>query len=268
MIDDVDFFLIDLKSRFDGLDKSRYFLAYSGGKDSHFLYWFIKEYLHDTEIEIVAVNTYMEHDDIRKRIYKYADRVLLPKMKPFEIKEKYGSPCFSKFQDEMISRYQNGSRTENTMKVINGENIKFNLNKKAREMTLNGTLHKVSNKCCKVIKKDTVKEYCKQSGKKTILGVMQSESMIRNSKYKTCFTKEGTFTPIHDMSDEMMDKVYKKYNIELPPIYSEITRTGCMGCPYARKKNTEKELTLLSPQRKAFVVKLFKESYDVKGIKY
>ena len=32
----------------------------------------------------------MEFPEIRDRIYKYSDRVLLPTLKPHEIKEKYG----------------------------------------------------------------------------------------------------------------------------------------------------------------------------------
>lgn len=219
-MDEIEFYLKDLKSRFDGIDKSKYYLSYSGGKDSHFLYWFIKEYLHDDEIEIVSVNTYMEHHEILKRIMKYSDVVLYPKLKPFEIKEKYGSPCFSKFQDEMISRYQNGSRSKSVMKAINGEDTTFfKLNKNAKELLLRGDLHKVSNKCCQIMKKDTLKEYEKKSGRKAILGVMQSEGILRNAKYTTCFTKDKKFTPIHDMSEEMMDSIYKKYNIELPYIY-------------------------------------------------
>lgn len=219
-MDEIEFYLKDLKSRFDGIDKSKYYLSYSGGKDSHFLYWFIKEYLHDDEIEIVSVNTYMEHHEILKRIMKYSDVVLYPKLKPFEIKEKYGSPCFSKFQDEMISRYQNGSRSKSVMKAINGEDTTFfKLNKNAKELLLRGDLHKVSNKCCQIMKKDTLKEYEKKSGRKAILGVMQSEGILRNAKYTTYFTKDKKFTPIHDMSEEMMDSIYKKYNIELPYIY-------------------------------------------------
>ena len=44
-MDEVEFYLIDLKSRFDKIKPNTYYLSYSGGKDSHFLYWFIKEYL-------------------------------------------------------------------------------------------------------------------------------------------------------------------------------------------------------------------------------
>lgn len=210
MTDDVDFYLIDLKSKFKKINPKEYFLSYSGGKDSHFLYWFIKEYLHDTDIEIVGVNTYMEHHEILQRMLKNCDRVLIPKLKPFEIKEKYGIPCFSKFQDEMIERYQKGSRTKNTMAAITGEGrITFKLNKKARELTLNNQLHKVSNKCCKVIKKDTMKAYQKETGKKAIMGVRSSESALRKAQYTSCFTKDKKFTPIHDLSDELLEKIIK-----------------------------------------------------------
>ena len=80
-MDEIEFYLADLASRFPR-NRSDYHLSYSGGKDSHFLCWFIKEYLHDSDIQIVAVNTYMEHPQISARMYKYADIVLLPKIKP------------------------------------------------------------------------------------------------------------------------------------------------------------------------------------------
>lgn len=277
-MDEIEFYLIDLKSRFP-IDRSKYYLSYSGGKDSHFLYWFIKEYLHDSEIEIVAVNTYMEHPDISARMYKYADRVLLPAMKPFEIKEKYGSPCFSKIQDEFIMRYQRGYRTESLMQRITGETFigsdgkeyksTFNLNKTARELMISGKLHKVSPMCCKKIKKDTLKKYEKQSGKKPILGVRGAEGKLRETKYKACFTKDGKFTPLYDLSDELLNAIYDRYQIGIPNVYQYTDRTGCMGCPYGSwKGETEKELELLSPAQQRFVIELFRESYDVLGIDY
>lgn len=267
-MDELAFYLEDLKSRFNGIDKKNYYLSYSGGKDSHFLYWFIKEYLHDNQIEVVSVNTYMEHHEILHRIMKNADVVLYPKLKPFEIKEKYGSPCFSKWQDEMIERYQNGSRSKNTMESITGENrTKFKLSKLAKEMVLSGNLHKVSNKCCKVIKKDTLKEYENRSGRKAILGVRAEESMLRKSQYTSCFTKDKKFTPLHNLNDELLSSIYERYNIEIPKVYEHINRTGCMGCPYGRR-NTEKELKLISENQRKFVINYFKESYDVLSVNY
>lgn len=276
-----EFYLMDLKSKFNkikkiGLDK--YYLSYSGGKDSHFLYWFIKEYAPEfSQIEVVGVNTYMEHQEILKRMLKNSDRVLLPSMKPFEIKEKYGIPCFSKTQDEFIKRYQNGLRSKSLMERINGSTFigkdgkehrsSFTLNKKARELLLSGKLHKVSNLCCKVLKKDTLHRYEKEVGKKAILGVRGSEGKLRASQYKSCFTKDKKFTPLHDLSDELLEKIIKKYNIEVPEVYKYINRTGCMGCPYGSYKgDTEKELALINENQKKFVCEYFKESYEVLGI--
>lgn len=269
MIDDVDFYLIDLKSKFDKIKPNTYYLSYSGGKDSHFLYWFIKEYLKRDDIKIVGINTYMEHHEIRERIMKNSDVVLLPAMKPMEIKEKYGIPCFSKIQDEYISRYQRGSRAKSTLDFIEGNNsTKFKLNKTAKELLKQNKLHKISNKCCKVLKKDTAHKFQKESGLKPILGVREDEGALRKSKYKSCFTKNGTFTPIHDLSDELLEKIINKYNIEVPEVYNHISRTGCMGCPYGSfKHRTEKELALINENQKKFVCEYFKESYEVLGIK-
>ena len=96
-IDNVDFYLYDLKTKFNKINPKEYYLSYSGGKDSHLLYWFIKKYAPEfKDIKVVGINTYMEHPQIRKRIYDNSDEVLLPNKKPFEIKENMGFLVFQK----------------------------------------------------------------------------------------------------------------------------------------------------------------------------
>lgn len=275
LLDDVDFYLIDLKSRFDKIKPNTYYLSYSGGKDSHFLYWFIKEYLKRNDIKIVGINTYMEHQEIRDRILKNSDIVLLPKLKPMEIKEKYGIPCFSKEQDFYIYYYQNALRKGNQpsktiQQKINGTYDKgfSGISKKARDYVKSGKAHKITHLCCYYLKKKPAHDFEKKTGLKPILGIRSNESIMRKQQYKSCFTKSGKFTPIHDLSDELLDKIYKKYDIEIPKVYEKVCRTGCMGCPYGSyKHDTEKELELITPQQKKFVCELFKESYKVLGIK-
>lgn len=271
---DIDFYLFDLKSKFNKINPNEYYLSYSGGKDSHFLYWFIKEYAKIGGIEIVGCNTYMEHEEIRKRIYDNSDKVLLPTMKPFEIKEKYGIPCFSKEQDFYIYYYQNAIRkgkkpSKTILEKINGTYEKgFNgISKKAREYVLSGNAHKITHLCCYYLKKKPFHDYEKQTGKKAILGIRGEESALRKKQYQSCFTKDKKFTPIYDLSDELLEKIIKKYNIEVPKVYEYINRTGCMGCPYGSYKHeTEKELKLITEKQKEFVCDLFKESYEILGI--
>lgn len=260
-------FLKFLKDRFEAkINPKEYCLSYSGGKDSHFLYWFIKEYLHDESIEIVGVNTSFEIPEIRDRILRNCDVVLHPVKSRREIKENYGIPCYSKNQDEYIYRYQNGNRSVNTMKAIMGENVFFNLNNSARERLLNGELHRISNKCCLYNKEIPLGRYEKKTGKKPITGVRQTESKMRKSQYSACLSKSGTFTPIYDFSDLLIDSIYEAYEIPIPKIYTYVSRTGCAGCPYGR--NCEKELALIPELQRKSAISFFKESYDVKGIEY
>lgn len=260
-------FLEFLRDRFRSkIDPDEYYLSYSGGKDSHFLLWFIREYMDEHRIPIVAVNTGFELPEIRDRILKNSDIVLHPELHRQQIKDNYGIPCFSKQQDEYIWRYQNGSRSENTMRAVNGENTLFNLNQTARELLLSGKLHRVSNKCCKYNKERPMMQYGKETGRKAIMGTRQNESRTRKAKYNKCLTAKGNFTPLYDFSDELMDGLYKEYNIEIPKCYTYLSRTGCGGCPYGR--NTETELAMLPRLQRIQTIKFFKESYDVLGIDY
>ena len=274
-MDNIDFYLMDLKSKFNKINPREYYLSYSGGKDSHLLYWFIKEYAPEfSKILVVGINTYMEHPEIRDRIYKSCDKVLLPTMKPFEIKEKYGIPCFSKEQDFYIYYFQNAIRKDRvpseTIKAkINGTyKTGFSISKKAREYVLSGKAHKITHLCCHYLKKEPARRFEKETGLKPILGVRGNESGLRKKQYQSCFTKDKKFTPIWDLTDEMLDVIYKKYDIEIPKAYQYVKRTGCMGCPYGSwKHDTEKELALISGNQKKFVCDYFKESYEVLGIK-
>lgn len=260
-------FLEFLKDRFNGkIDPNEYYLSYSGGKDSHFLLWFIREYMDEPRIPIVGVNTSFEIPEIRDRIMKNSDIVLKPALNRWEIKSNYGIPCFSKQQDEYIHRYQCGSRSQNTMNAVMGKNPIFNLNKTARTLLLSGELHKVSNKCCYYNKELPMIRYGRETGRKAIIGTRQGESKTRKAKYSKCLTAKGNFTPLYDFSDELIDGLYQEYGIEIPKCYNYLSRTGCGGCPYGR--NTEMELALLPRLQRMNTVKYFRESYDVLGVDY
>ena len=191
-----------------------------------------------------------------------------------EIKEKYGIPCFSKEQDFYIYYYQNALRkgkqpSQTIQEKIDGTYKKgfSGISKKAREYVKSGNAHKITHLCCHYLKKEPARKFEKESGLKPVLGIRGGESNLRKRQYRTCFTKDKKFTPIHDLSDELLDRIYRKYNIEIPDVYKYITRTGCMGCPYGSwKHDTEKELKLINKNQLKFVFEYFKESYEVLGI--
>lgn len=275
-MDIVDFYLEDLKSKFYKIDPDKYYLSYSGGKDSHLLYWFIKDYAKIEGIEIVGCNTGMEFPEILYRIVKNSDKVLIPDLPITKVKEKYGIPCFSKEQDFYIYYYQNAIRkgkqpSKTIQQKIDGTyHTGFCISKKARDYVLNNG-HNITHLCCHYLKKKPFEDYEKETGKKAILGVKGTESVLRKKQYTSCFSKNGKFTPLFDLTDELEDAIYKKYNIEIPEIYNHVERTGCIGCPYGSYKgDTIKELDYIkntNEKQYNFIKDLFGESYKILGIK-
>lgn len=266
-----DLCLRKLEIRFENkIEYGSYYLSYSGGRDSFLLYWFIKNYLKTNEIKIVSVNTRIEHVSIRKRMYRDADIVLLPSIMPHDVIKTYGMPCFTKIQDEYIKRYQAGSRSANTMKrVLGTEKSKHNLNKKAKELTITGRLHKVSQDCCFYTKKETLHQFEKISKLKPIIGVRQNEGALRSSAYQTCLSEKGKFSPLFDFPDAAVDAIYNVYHLEIPEVYEYARRTGCIGCPYINDVyRIEQDLALATPAQRKYIINLFKESYDIKGVNY
>lgn len=273
--EDMEQYLLILKQRFNEIDPTKYYMSYSGGRDSHFLFWFLRIWLKDNDpdmyerfkaVDVVSINTRMEHQDILARMMKNADVIVLPDVKPFEYKADIGIPCFTKMQDGMIRRYQQGNRSYSTMKFVHGiDTNRFKLNTRAREALLDGTLHKIGD-CCKALKKDPLKKYADKTGKLPIIGVRQSESLLRKVNYTNYIMKTGKFTPIFDLMEPMLKAIEAEYGIEVPEIYRVLHQTGCMGCPYGR--NILEELKTLPKTRRDFTINLFRESYDVKGVKY
>jgi len=78
------------------------------------------------------------------------------------------------------------------------------------------------------LKKEPARKFEKKTGLKPILGVRGNESGLRKKQYQSCFTKDMKFTPLWDLTDELLEQIYKKYNIEIPKVYDYLKRTGCM----------------------------------------
>lgn len=287
-----EFYLEDLKSKFSKIDPDQYYLAYSGGRDSHFLLWFIREYLHETRIPAVFNNTGMEIPEIRQRALANCDVVLKPAMKHFEIKEKYGIPLNTKQSDMYVWEYQHrrekGISDEDmpgwvkyyALRDVNGtENgrktglIPFTaVNARTCLYMRGGVLHKVSPFCCKYLKKIPGIMYRKETSRKPILGLMGMESLTRG-KINTCFRKDGAFRPIWDLTDTLQHEIEKEFEIPVPNIYFYVHQTGCAGCPYGqhgkdRFFNTNLTLNLCKEGQRNFILEYFKESYEFKGYEF
>lgn len=289
-----EFYLEDLKSKFAKIDPNKYFLAYSGGRDSHFLLWFIKNYLKEERIVPVFSNTGMEIPEIRDRALANAQVVLKPTISHAEIKEKYGIPLNTKSSDRWVYDYQRrrseGIADEDmpgwvkyyAMRQIDAVErgrktgmLSYTVvNKKTCSAMRGGYLHKVSPFCCDYLKKKPAAQYEKETGRIPIKGIMAEESWRRKSIFTSCFNSKGHFTPIWDLTEDLRDEIEQYCGIPVPSVYEHVAQTGCAGCPYGQHgknhgfPNTDLELSLCSPKHSEFIIDFFKESYEFKGYFY
>ena len=85
-----------------------------------------------------------------------------------------------------------------------------------------------------------------------------------------CFDKQGKFMPIHDLTEDLRNKIEEYCGIPVPSVYRYLNQTGCAGCPYGqhgknRFEGTNLVLSLCLPGQRKFILDYFAESYAFKG---
>ena len=230
-------------SRFDG----KIYVGFSGGKDSTVLLDLCRVIKPD--IKAVFCNTGNEHPDIArfvqqlKRTDGYNIEIIHPDIKPREVFEKYGFPLVSKDQSQSIYEV----RTSKRQKIIDrrlGLDVEHKDSSSviARKWRfLVSAQFSTSHKCCECLKKRPFKKYEKQSGLYPILGIMASESILREITYirqGACntFGENGgkiKFLPLSIWLEEDIWKYIEKRNLKIADIYYKgAKRTGCTFCGY------------------------------------
>jgi len=221
------------------------YVSFSGGKDSTALLHQVRRIY--PNVPAVFVDTGLEYPEIREFV-KSVDNViwLRPKMPFTEVIEKYGYPVISKDQSRAISRYRNTKSDQQKYYRLNGwPNGKKGMISKKWQFLINAPF-KISDDCCRVMKKDPLDKYAKESGKRPIMGTMAEESDGRQRQYLKhgCIKLEDgkekcmpiAFWLEHDIWDYI-----KKYNIPYSKIYDiGEKRTGCMFCMFGIQYDTER----------------------------
>ena len=245
----------------EAVEDGQVFVSFSGGKDSTVLADLCARVCKECgyALHLVFVNTGLEYPEIQKFVKIFAEwlrnkykievvlAILRPEMRFDEVLKKYGYPVISKEVSNTISGAMNSikkgvyshrlcklgvKREEYGGLYDNGE---YDYDK-----TLDGSMYRqykwrflldadfdASSYCCEIMKKNPLKQYEKETGRKAMIGTMAWESQNR----KTAWIKHGcnAFESFHPTSQplsfwtEQDDFHYiKKYDVPYCSVYGDI----------------------------------------------
>lgn len=238
---DFDLLLADrigvIKDIVNKYGEDKFYLSFSGGKDSTVLHYLLDLALPNNKIKRVFINTGIEYFDTINFVHELMKKdsrfeEIRPSMPIKKVLETYGYPFKSKEHSTKVGAYQKGSRAPSTMKYKQGGD--FGCPKVLLYQFEDDFKIKLSPMCCTKLKKEPVhKAYPNHIA---ILGVRMEEGGQRKNQ-KGCFnSKRKIFKPLNVVNNEFIEEFIKRYNVQLNPLYEFpyfFQRTGCKGCPFA-----------------------------------
>ena len=257
-----DFELSDRITKIKSIDelynlRENAFISFSGGKDSTVLSRLIDEALPDNKIPRVFFNTGIEYKEILRFVRQKAleDNRFVIYNSSVNIRnmlETKGYPFKSKeFAQKMYTYQRSGyCKTVTDYLGTTGNKAKtFCCPEKLKPCFTSDFTLKVSDKCCKELKKKISEKWSKENNKPIVItGMTRGEGGVRKSKTACTVFDEGKlhkFHPLFPVSKDFVDKAIYIYQIALCKLYYppyNFERTGCKGCPFNMKLREQLEI--------------------------
>lgn len=219
----------------------RFYVSFSGGKDSVVLSKLIDLALPNNNIPRLFFNTgieYIKMVEFVKDLASVDDRIKIinSNVNIHNMFKKYGYPFKSKLHSQRVAVYQrNGYCTDNLLKYISGTE-RIRCPEKLLYQFSDECNLKISAKCCYYLKK----KVSNTIDRIPILAIRKDEGGARyfNGKCVTFSSDKNilSFNPLLVVSNEFEDWFIEKYNLRLCDLYYppyNFKRTGCKGCPYS-----------------------------------
>lgn len=239
------------------------YISWSGGKDSTVLLNIARNLF--PNIQAVYIDTGLEYPEIKKFVHKDNHVITLrPAMNFKEVITKYGYPIISKEVSNTVYEVRNPNyKGVSKWKAINGLKVQkdgkkspFNCEKYKPLLNVD---FRISDRCCRVMKKTPVKKFEHKSGKFAILGTMAEESRLRTQGWLQygCngFDRDRPISnPMSAWTEQDVYQYIYRYKIDIPSVYGDVIpvkkqlfnmdtahcklcttgcrRTGCIYCGY------------------------------------
>ena len=283
-MEDFELLLFDrinvIKDTINKYGEDKFYISFSGGKDSTILHHLIDMALPDNKIPRVFIDTGIEYNDIRMFVYQkalYDNRfiILKPHTPIKQMLESQGYPFKSKEHSLRVAYFNKRSNAKYIQKYIHGEvdgkKTTFCCPAKLKYQFEEVGKYNYSNRCCYELKKIPVQKWQKENNKQIVITGMKREEGGNRKNIKGCVLtdKNGNvikFHPLLVVSEEFENYVIQKFNIQLCRLYYppfNFKRTGCKGCPYNTKLRDQLEtMKKLLPNEYQQCCIIWKPVYD------
>lgn len=252
------------------------YVSFSGGKDSTVLSALIDMALPENAIPRVFINTGIEYKYIVEFVREWSAidnriEMIKPKKNVRQVLETFGYPFKSKEHSQYVELYQRSGDTKTVLNYTGrGDKENFLCPNILRYQFTSANKLKISDKCCKKMKKEVVAEWASENNKSiTMTGMRQAEGGNRRNIQGCTIFAEGhlkKFHPLLPMEDEWIDWFVKEYDIELCKLYYppfNFKRTGCCGCPFNTKLQEQLDiLSVVMPEERKKAELIWKPVYD------
>lgn len=224
------------------------YLSFSGGKDSTILHYLLDMAIPNNKIPRVFIDTGIEYNYIREFVYELAKNdnrfvIIKPQLNIKNILDKYGYPFKSKQHSHNLAIYQRSGHCKSVDRYLGiiDSNTLFRCPKILEYQFTNDFNIKISDECCKRLKKVPVAKWQKDNNKSIVItGMRKSEGGQRASLKGCIITGRGgniiKFHPLIVVDDDWENWFIKEFNIKLCKLYYppyNFKRTGCKGCPFS-----------------------------------
>lgn len=234
---------IGVIEQFYEANAGKVYIAFSGGKDSTVLLHLARILYPD--VEAVFVDTGLEYPEVKKFISRIhpTTKVMKPKKNFKEVIDLYGYPVISKKISMGVSRYRNTkSDLQKELRLHGGLNPSSG---KKQHATVTKKWHhlinapfKISERCCDVLKKEPLRRFERETGKRPIIGTMCEESTLRTQDYlkngcNAFKTKKPQSKPLSIWTTSDVWEFIRRYKVAYAEMYDKgVKRTGCMFCMF------------------------------------
>ena len=267
-----------IKDTINKYGEDNFYLSFSGGKDSTVLHYLLDMAIPKNNIPRVFINTGIEYNAIVNFVKGLAANdkrfiILQPTQAIKPMLEKYGYPFKSKQHSHNVMVYQHsgiGLSVKRYLGIIES-NTKFRCPKSLLYQFTPDFKIKLSDNCCRKMKKEPIKRWEKENNKHVAITGMRNSEGGKRASIKGCILtdKQGNlkrFHPLIKVNDEWEEWFIKEHNIQLCELYLppfNFKRTGCKGCPFSLDLQEQLEtMETYIPNERKICELIWKPVYD------